>query len=124
MEAFGDHLGADEDVGFAGAELSEKAIVGPFVAGGVSIHTKGSDFGEDGVEGAFDLLGAGAFELEGGRSVAVRACFGRRFFCVAAGVAVEGVDVFVIGQRDVTVGAFLCFAARCAADAGVVAASV
>ena len=50
METFGDHLGADEDVGFMGAELFEEGFVAVFLFCRVFVHPEGPDFGKHSVE--------------------------------------------------------------------------
>ena len=122
VEAFGNHLGAEEDVGLFGAEGGEEFVVAVAAGGGVGVHPDDAGGGEDGVEGGLDALGAEAELLEVG-GVAGGAGGGGAA-PVAAEVAAEGVVLGVVGELGRAVGAAEHFAAGLALEGGGVAAAV
>ena len=97
MKSFGNHLRADEDVGFMGAKLFEEIFVAGFFRGGVSVHAERADGGEEGVEGSFDVLCPKPFEVERFRGVAVWAC-SRGAEPIVAEVALEEIFLKVEGE--------------------------
>jgi hypothetical protein len=60
VEAFGDHLGADEDIGFVVDELMEFGLMVIDGAGGIAVPADDAGGGEVAPHFSFDLLGAGA----------------------------------------------------------------
>lgn len=123
MESFGDHLGADKDVGFASTKLFEHFVVASLVFGCVGIKAEGAHFGEDGVEGALDMFGAGPFELEGVFCFA-RGALRERAGLMVAEVACEEVVFFVEGEGDGAVGTLQGVSARLARRRGVESAPI
>lgn len=123
MEPFGDHLCADEDIGFARAKLFEEAIVTSFVSRGVGVHAQSTDVGKDRVKSSLDHFGAGAFEFELSFLMAIGAGAG---WCetVVAEVAGEEVIAEVVGEADIAVGALHGVGTEGALLCGMVAASV
>lgn len=122
VEALGNHLGAEEDVGLFGAEGGEEFVVAMAAGGGVGIHPDDAGGGEDGVEGGLDALGAEAELLEAG-GVAGGAGGGRAA-PETAEVAAEGVVLGVVGKLGCAVGATEHFTAGLALEGGGVAAAV
>lgn len=109
VEAFGNHLGAEEDVDFAGLEVGEGALEDVFLADGVAVEAGEAGFGEDFTEDFFDLFGAVALQANGG-VLALGADAGDDGL-VAAEVADEAFFGAVIGDGDGAVGALAGVAA-------------
>ena len=105
IEAFGDHLGAEEDVDLAGFEGAECFADGTFLSGGVGVESGEAGFGEDLSEDLFDFLGAVTLEVDA-LFVALRAAAGDDGL-VAAEVADESFFGAVVGEGE---GAVLTFA--------------
>ncbi len=63
--SLGDHLGPDEDVHFALANVPDEVLVGARGAHGVGVHASDAGFGEEGADFVFDALGAESHGLEG-----------------------------------------------------------
>jgi hypothetical protein len=61
--AFGDHLGPDHDIDFAGIKPVQEFFMGAFSPDGVSIHPRDPGLGETDLELVFNLLGALTQEL-------------------------------------------------------------
>ena len=103
IEALGDHLSADEDVGATVFEVVEDFEVAVFAGGGVEIHTGDACVGEEDGEVVLDAFGAETahFDL---RRVAGGAN-GRDGDGIAAIVAAEGCGSFVVDKRHITVDA-------------------
>lgn len=114
MEAFGDHLGADEDVDFLGFEFAEDVLEGVFAAHGIGIDAGEFCFGEDFLEDFLDFLGAVALEGDAG-VFAFWAFFGDDGL-VAADVADEAFIGAVVGEGDCAVGALAGVAAAVALE--------
>ena len=68
VQAFGDHLGADDDVDFALAEFSQGITQGVFAAHGVGVDASDPCLWEYLFEHPFDLFGAVALAADGGVS--------------------------------------------------------
>lgn len=64
VEAFGDHLGAYEDVDFAFLEVGEEFGVVVLLEGAVEVHTSDVCFGEEDGEVVLDALSAEPFHRE------------------------------------------------------------
>ena len=60
VQAFRDHLGADEDVDLAGAKSVERFAVGVFAGHGVGVHSPNDGLGEDGGDVRLHFFGAEA----------------------------------------------------------------
>lgn len=122
VEAFGDHLGADEEVDFLGAEVAQGVAELVFAVHDVGVDAGDASGGEDGAQGGFSSFGSEAAEEQRG-GVALGAFFGREG-THAADVADEAVVGFVEGEGDVAVGAADGGAAVEAGDGGVESAAV
>jgi hypothetical protein len=116
VEAFGDHLGAYEDVDLAGFELEQGIAEGVLLLHGVRIDAGGAGFGEEGSEGVVDAFRAVSCEEDAGVS-AFRA-FARREFLEAADVADEAFAFLMERHGNRAVGAADDVAAGEALDAG------
>lgn len=77
MKSLGNHLRADQDICFMGAELFEKIFVAIFLLCGVSVHAQCSDLRKDCMERALYMLCAESFEFERFGTLALRANSGR-----------------------------------------------
>lgn len=66
VESFGDHLSAEEDVDFFGAEVAEGVAEGVFSSSGVGVEAGDFCGGEDFAEDGFGFFGAVALEADGG----------------------------------------------------------
>lgn len=109
VEAFGDHLGADEDVDLLGLEGIEEIAEGIFFAHGVGVDAGDAGGGEYFFQDVFDFLGAEALEED-----AVVAAFGAFAWddrLMAADVAEQAVVGAMVGERDGAVRAFADMAA-------------
>ena len=103
VQAFGDHLGADDDVDFALAKFLQGFTQGVFTAHGVGVDACDSCLWEYFFDDALYLLGAVALAADGGVST-LGAFLGGQCL-VATHVADEAVISAVIGERDSTVAA-------------------
>lgn len=104
IESFGNHLGADKDVDFAGAKCAKGLTESAFPLHDVGVHAFHDCFWEDFRDGVLDFFGARSAVFNAG-VVALAA----RFWgdCdVAADVADDAVDVAVVSQRDGAVTTF------------------
>ncbi len=118
MEAFGDHLGADEDRGFLFFESVVDLFETFFAAGGVFVGAEGFCFREEFLDFFFDALGADA-EVANVWALAMFAnC--RRGCDEAAVVANEraAVVVLVVGESGFALAAGFFFTAITANDGG------
>ena len=70
VEALGDHLGANEQVGTSGTEVADDALVGLARTGGVEVHTADAGLREDVAHGGLYLLGAVAARTQFGAATA------------------------------------------------------
>ena len=120
MESFGHHLGADENIGFSGAELSDGPVIASLVPGSVGVDPQSSDLGKKRVKGIFDMLGADAAEFEGIAASARGALVRRGGNEIAAKVAKERLVVVMVGEGKVAMGAFHRFLALHAKLHGVI----
>lgn len=103
VEAFGDHLGADEDVDFFRFEGEQGVAEGVFFAHDVGIDAGEAGFGEEFGEDFFDFLGA--VSLEGDAGVVAGGAFAGDYGLVAADVADEAFVGAVVGKGEGAVGA-------------------
>ena len=103
VQAFGDHLGADDDVDFALAKFLQGFTQGVFTAHGVGVDACDSCLWEYFFDDALYLLGAVALAADGG--VTTLGTFLGGQCLVATHVADEAVISAVIGERDSTVAA-------------------
>ena len=103
MEAFGDHLGADEDIDLLGAEFPKDVAEVVLAAHGIRIDAGEAGGGENFLKDFFDFLGAVA--LEGDAGVFTLRAFFRDDGLVAADVADEALIGAVVGEGDGAVGA-------------------
>jgi len=98
VEALGDHLGAEEDIDFLGAEVAEGIAEGVFSPGGIGVEAGDFCGGEDFTEDDFGFLGAISLEADGG-VLAVGAEPGNDGL-VSANVADEALFGTVVGEGD------------------------
>jgi len=110
----GHHLGADEDVEFAFAEVAQYAGHEPATARAVAVEPRDACVGESALHLFFEPLGADPEQRRLGCS-APRALFWRRDLMVAV-MADQMLFGGVIGERDVAVGATFGVAALEAED--------
>lgn len=101
IQPFGNHLRADEQIGAAGREVVDDALVGIPCAGGVEIHAGHTRFGKEVAYPVFYLFGAVSPAMELGRT-AVGTLRGHRVGITAI-VAGEQVEIFVQRERHVTI---------------------
>ena len=101
MEAFGDHLGADDDVDFICFEFGEGVTECIFTAHGVSIDACDACFWEDFVDDGFYFFCSESLHADG--FVPAFWAFSRGDGLVAAHVAYEAFITFVVGEWDGTV---------------------
>ena len=101
IESLGDHLGADEDVEFAGAELFEDALVGVLGGHGVGVHARDAGLGEECLGDGLDLFGAEAGEADFGVAAVGAGGWGSSFG--AAEVAGEESGLLVVGVGEAAV---------------------
>ena len=104
VQAFGDHLGADDDVDFTLAKFLQGITQGVFTAHGVGVDACDSCLWEDLFDDTLYLFGAIALAADGGVST-LGAFLGGQCL-VATHVADEAVISAVIGKRDRTMAAF------------------
>ncbi len=118
MEAFGDHLGSDEDRGFLFFEGVVDFFEAFFAAGGVFVGAKGFCFGEEFLDFFFDALGADAEVANVWALAMFASCW--RGGDEAAVVANEraAVVVLVMGEGGFALTASFFFAAITAKDGG------
>ena len=104
--AFGDHLGADEEVDVAGVEAGEQALHVVTAADGVAVHAADAGVGEDLLQAFLALLGACAEVVEvfgialgaaGGYGAPVAAVVALQALA-AVGDAGGVIDGFVVGE--------------------------
>ena len=122
VQAFGHHLRADEDVRPTFGKVIDDAFVSRAGTGGVQIHSGYPCLREQGFDFIFYLLCAEAAGTQVS-AVACRASAGQGFG-VAAIVARQHVQPFMVGQADVAVLAFGHPATRVAFNHGGKAAPV
>ena len=122
VETFGDHLGADEEVGLATGELGDDAFVGVTGAGGVEVHTGDACLGEGGRDDVLYFLCACPTVVE--VDVATLRTGGGHTHGVATIVATEGVGGFMVSERNVAMGATGTPATLVALDDGGEASTV
>ena len=122
VEAFGDHLGADEDVDFTGAKGSEGFAECAFALHDVGVHAFDDGFWEDFNDGVLDFFGTGTAVFD-----AWVVAFAAGFWGdgdVAADVAYDAVDVAVVGEGDGTVATLFHVATAFAQEGGGEAAAI
>ena len=122
VEPFGDHLGADEEVDFLGAEVAQGVAELVLALHGVGVHAGDAGLGEGGAHDGLGALGAEAGEFDAG--IAAGGAFGGREAAGAADVADEAVVGPVEGHGDAAVLALDGLAAGFAGEGGVEAAAV
>ena len=109
VQAFGDHLGADDDVDFALAKFLQGITQRVFTAHGVGVDACDSCLWEYFFDDTLYLLGAVALAADGGVST-LGAFLGGQCL-VATHVADEAFISAVIGERDSAVAALADMAA-------------
>ncbi len=122
VEAFGDHLSADEDVELLGTELAQGVAQLVLALHGVGVHAGDAGLGEDLANDGLHPLGAEAGELDAG-VIASRA-LGRREAAGSANVADETIVRLVQGHGDAAFLALHHLATRGAGEGGMKAAAV
>ncbi len=122
VEAFGDHLGAEEDVDLFGTEVAKGVAESVFSAGGVGVEARDLGGGEDLAENDFGFFGAVSLLANCG-IVAVGAGAGDDGL-VAADVADEAFFGAVVGEGDGAVVALDDVAAGWALEGAGEAAAV
>lgn len=122
VEAFGDHLGADEDVDFTGAKGSKGFAERAFALHDVGVHAFDDGFWEDFDDGVLDFFGAGTAVFD-----AWVVAFAAGFWGdgdVTADVAYDAVDIAVVREGDGAVPTFFDVAAAFAQEGGGEAAAI
>lgn len=122
MKAFGDHLGADEDIYFVGFKFFEDVLQCVFPAHGIGVDSCEAGFREDLLQHFFDFLCA--VSLEGNSGVLTFRAFPWDDGLVAADVTNQALIGAVIGKGDSTVRALAYVAAAVALQGAGEATSV
>ena len=124
MQALGDHLGADEDINLAGAEIAQDAAVIVLAFHGIGVHAADARVREEFGQGVLDLLRAGAGEADGRVAAFLVRAERRDRFDVAANVAGQVLLDAMVGEGDAAIGAIRDEAASRALQRGGVTAPV
>lgn len=122
VQAFGDHLSADEDVDFLDFKVPKGFPEGVFAAHGIGIDAGEASVGEDFLEDFLDFLCA--VTLQGDAGVFAFRAFPGDDGLVAADVADEALVSAVVGEGDGAVGAFTGMAAGVALEGAGEAAAI
>ena len=122
MQAFGDHLGADEDIDFLGFEFPKDVFECVFAAHGIGIDAGEASFWEDFLQDFLDLLGA--VSLKGDTRIFTLRAFLWDDGLVTADVADESLIGAVVGEGDGAVRALAGVAAGVALEGAGEAAAV
>ena len=101
VEALGNHLCTDKDVGAPNGEIVDDTFIGLTSTGGIEVHTGDMGLGEEGAHFVFDLLCPVTTSLK--FMTATSRTLDRHLISIAAVVARELIQVTMEGEGYITV---------------------